>query len=111
MAFVNGRLSVSEQLDTAVAEVLSNEGWCEAEMLIPGDLPPGDAPALLSMTATVKGSGGGGGGGKKEKGGGGGGGEDVEVGSGGGVGEVKLVCDLALATSAFLEAAGRADHA
>ena len=38
-----------EQLDAAAAEALANEGWCEAEMLMPPDLPAGDAPALFAV--------------------------------------------------------------
>ena len=43
-----------EQLDAAAAEALANEGWCEAEMLMPPDLPAGDAPALFALCPVIR---------------------------------------------------------
>ena len=90
---------VLDQLDVGVDEALKNEGWCEAEMLMPPDLPTSDAPALLALTATVKGGAGGKGGG----GGGGGGGEAV--------GGAKLVGDMVgwCKLKAMLKAHGYSD--
>ena len=38
------------QLDAAVVEALAECGWCEAEALMPPDLPAADAPAMLART-------------------------------------------------------------
>ena len=80
-----------EQLDAAAAEVLANEGWCEAEMLMPPDLPAGDAPALFALCPVIKG----GGKGKRTT-------TNADA-AGASPGEVRLVGDLAAATSAFLD--------
>ena len=77
-----------EQLDAAAAEVLANEGWCEAEMLMPPDLPAGDAPALFALCPVIKG---------------GGKGKRTGTNADASPGEVRLVGDLAAATSAFLD--------
>ena len=62
------------QLDAAVVEALAECGWCEAEALMPPDLPAADAPAMLARTpvavaaaaaAAAAGAGGKTGGGKK----------------------------------------------
>ena len=79
-----------EQLDAAAAEVLANEGWCEAEMLMPPDLPAGDAPALFALCPLIKG------GGKGKRTG-------TNADADASPGEVRLVGDLAAATSAFLD--------
>ena len=48
---------VVEQLDAAVRDALAeNGGWCECGALVPPDLPPADAPALLAATAAVGGA-------------------------------------------------------
>lgn len=83
-----------EQLDATVAEVLTSQGWCEAEELVPGDLPPSDAPALLAMTQTVKCAKSG----RKEK--------EGSKGGKAGVGNVRLVSELAVVTETWLDAAG-----
>jgi DNA-binding transcriptional ArsR family regulator len=49
---------VVEQLDAAVRDALAeNGGWCECGALVPPDLPPADAPALLAATDAVGGAG------------------------------------------------------
>ena len=48
---------VVEQLDAAVRDALAeNGGWCECGALVPPDLPPADAPALLAATDAVRGA-------------------------------------------------------
>ena len=48
---------VVEQLDAAVRDALAeNGGWCECGALVPPDLPPADAPALLAATDAVGGA-------------------------------------------------------
>ena len=80
-----------EQLDAAAAEALANEGWCEAEMLMPPDLPAGDAPALFALCPVIRG------GGKTKR-------ATTEARFGERtLGEVRLVGNLAAATSAFLD--------
>ena len=51
-SFVSRR--VVEQFDAAVRDALTeNGGWCECDALVPPDLPPDDAPALLAATDAV----------------------------------------------------------
>ncbi len=51
-SFVSRR--VVEQFDAAVRDALTeNGGWCECDALVPTDLPPDDAPALLAATDAV----------------------------------------------------------
>ena len=80
-----------EQLDAAAAEALANEGWCEAEMLMPPDLPAGDAPALFALCPVIRG------GGKTKRAT-----TDARFGERT-LGEVRLVGNLAAVTSAFLD--------